>query len=175
MAVNKNDLYDILYEKLVNYSESDAYKNDMENPQHMKVMAETMQKYFEDNIEITYGWYAQLTAYPYTPDTVVSFDSTVKFSPWDLSKPMTLEGLASKIMASVATGVITHPIDFAVTPGSFLIMPLVLPQHMVADECLMKCIVEPVCNWIVTNINPEPLSGVRAMLYTGATTSMAIK
>jgi hypothetical protein len=174
VAINKQDLHDILKNNLDNYSESDAYKNDKENPLHMKIMAETMQSYFEENIEITYGWSATNQSSG-SPDPVIFFQSTVKFSAWDLTKPMVLEGLAAKIMASVATGVITHPVEFVVTPGSFLIKPLVLPQHSVADECLMKCIVEPVCNWIVTNINTASLPGMRAGIFIGATVGMAIK
>ena len=174
MAINKQNLHNLLYGNLRNYSESESYKNDMENPQHMKIMAETMQSYFEANIEITYGWAAKLTTEPYTPDPAVSFNSTVKFSAWNLNKPMTLETLATKIYASVSSGVINHAAGFTVSPGSFLISPLVLPKHTVADECLMKCIVEPVCNWILTLINPAPLAGVHGP-YSGATTGMAIK
>jgi len=174
MAVNKQDLYDILYKNLCDYSESQSYKDNMENPQHTKIMADTMKSYFEDNIEITYGWLAQTTSSPPISDPVTSFKSTVKFSPWDLSEPMTLEGLAAKIYASVATGVINHASGFTVALGSFLMCPLALPKHTNPEECLMKCIVEPVCNWILTLINPLSLSGSHAA-YVGATTSMAIR
>jgi len=174
VAINKQDLFDLLYDNLRNYSQSDAYKNNMKNPQHMKVIGDTMQDYFEENLEITYDWEAYTTSTPSSTDPVTSFQSTVKFSPWDLSKPMTLIGLATKIMNSVATGVISHPVGFSVTTGSFLILPLVLPQYSKAAECLMKCIVEPVCNWILTLINTAPLSGSHGA-FIGATTSMTIE
>jgi len=173
MAIDKQELHDILYDNLKNYSDSDAYKNDMENPLHMEIMAKTMQSYFEKNIEITYNWSA---ANPSSgaPDPVIFFKSAVKYTKWDLTKPMTLEGLALKIMTATASGIINHPIEFLVIPGSFLIKPLILQKHTIAEECLMKCIVEPVCNWIKTLINPAPLSGTHTV-FAGATTGMAIQ
>ena len=170
MAIDKQELYDLLYENLVNYSQSDAYQNDMEHPEHMQIMAETMQEYFEENTEITYGWEAYAES---GSDPVASFQSTVKFSPWDLSAPMTLQGLAAKIMAATATGVISHPSGFSVEPGSYLILPLVLPYNMNWEQCLMKCIVEPVCDWMLTLINPASLAGAHTA-FTGGTVSMAI-
>jgi hypothetical protein len=173
MGIDKQDLYDIVYKNLCDYSESPAYKNNMENPDQMRVMAGTMQSYFEENTEITYGWQAQLPDKPYTSDPVTSFVSKVEFSTWDLSRPMSLPGLAAKIMAAVSTGVIKHPSGFSVTPGSFNILPLTLPQNKDAEKCLMKCIVEPVFDWYLTLINPASLSGSHAA-FVGATTSMAI-
>jgi hypothetical protein len=171
--IDKQDLHDLLYDNLLNYSKSDEYKNDMENPQHIKIMAETMQSYFEDNTEITYLWSATNPSSG-SSDPVTSFKSTVKFSKWDLSMPMSLPGLAVKIMAATATGVISHAVGFAVDPGSYLIKPLILPQHSDASQCLMKCIVEPVCDWMKTLINPAPLSGTHTA-YSGETTGMAIQ
>ena len=40
MAIDKQELHDLLEDNLRSYSESPAYKNDMENPQHMKVLAD---------------------------------------------------------------------------------------------------------------------------------------
>ncbi len=173
MAINKQDLHDSLFRALQDYSSSEEYQNDMEHPNHMNVMAETMQKYFEENTEITYGWAAVLPPPASTPDPVVLFKSTVKFAKWNLSMPMTLIGLAAKIMASTATGVITHAEGFAVSPGTYLIKPLVLPQNSDPEQCLMKCIVEPVCDWMLTLINPLPLPGTHGT-FTGSTVSMVI-
>jgi len=173
MAINKQNLYDILYKNLRDYSESEAYKNDLEHPDQMRVMAETMQEYFEKNTEITYSWSAKNPSSG-SSDPVTSFQSTVKFSKWDLSYPMSLPGLASKIMAATATGVITHAAGFNVAPGSYLIKQLVLPQNSDSKQCLMKCIVEPVCEWMITLINPASLSGTHGA-FTGATTKMGIK
>jgi len=172
MAINIQELHDILFDNLRNYSESDAYKNDRENPQHMMVMAETMRTYFEEKMVITYGWGATNPSSGAT-DPARFFESTVRFSTWNLSRPMTLGGLATRIIASVSAGVINHPLAFSVTPGSFFIRPLVLPQHNIADECLMRCIVAPICNWIKTLVNPAPLSGTHGV-FAGATTSMVI-
>jgi len=175
LAIDKQELHDSLKKELTDYSESDLYKNDKENPLHMKIMADVMKEYFEDKTEITYGWLAQLPVTPFTSDSAISFESSVKFLAWDLTSPGTLEVLALKIMASVATGVITHAEEFAtVAPGSFLVLPLILPQCSDPDKALMKCIVEPVCDWYITLINPVPLAGAH-LTYVGATTNMLIK
>ena len=164
-------MHDLLRKNLREYSESDEYRNNMERPEHMRIMAGTMRAWFEENTEIVYAWSA---TNPYgTPDPTVEFASTVRFSPWDLSSPMSLPGLATRIAAAVSAGIVTHPPGFLLPPGSFLIRPLTLPRHAVAEECLMKCIVEPVCDWITTLVNPSPLSGSHGA-FIGAASGMSI-
>jgi hypothetical protein len=166
MAIIANDLHDLLRAKLRDYSDSDEYKNDKMNPLHMDIMAETMQSYLEENLEVFYRWAASNPSSG-APDPVISFQSTVKFGKWDLSKPMTLEGLQKKIVASVSTANIIHPPNFKIPGGSFLIKPLLLQKHDIAQECLMKSIVEPLCDWIITLVNPAPLPGTNGV-FAGA-------
>ncbi len=165
LAIVKNTLF--------TYSESDEYKNDMQHPRHMELMAKDMQKYFEDNTVITYAWTAVNTQG--TPDPVTTYQGTVKFTPaWNLDMPMSLmPGLSGKIHSSVSGGLITAAAGWTVPPGTFLMLPLYLPQHTVAEECLMECIVRPTCNWIKTLINPAPLAGVHGA-YTGTAVMTAI-
>jgi hypothetical protein len=172
MAISENDLHDQVYDALVSYSEGD-YKNEMNSPQHMKVMGDTMKEYFEANLEVTYVWTAALPPPASTPDPVTSFVSSVTFASFDLSMPMSLPGLAALIMAAFAGATIIHPTAFSVPPGTFTILPLVLPQSPSANTALMDCIIRPVCVWAKTLINPAPLSGTHAA-YIGAATMSKI-
>jgi hypothetical protein len=170
MAINEQDLRDAIYEALIAYSQGD-YKNEMTNPQHMKIMGDTMKNYFEENTVITYGWSA--TNPSGTPDPILSFNSEVSFSAFDLTRPMDLPGLVAKIMAAFQGAIIKHPVAWIIPNGTFLIKPLVLPQSNNAETALMDCIIHPVCVWVKTLINPAPLSGTHGA-FSGATTGMTI-
>ena len=156
------------------YNDGD-YKNEMESPRHLKILGDEMKKYFEDNIEITYGWAAVLPPPASTPDPVVTFDSTVKFPAFDLTTANDLVSLALLIQTSILGGIISHAAGFTIPPGTFLMKaPLVFPQTTDADTAVYTCIVVPTCAWVLTLINPVPLSGLHGS-YSGATTVMVVK
>jgi hypothetical protein len=174
MAINANDLDKQIKETLKKYNEGD-YKNEKENPQHKKILGDTMKKYFEENIEITYGWAAVLPPPASTPDPVVIFDSTVKFPIFDLTAATDPVTLAVLVQVSILGGIINHTAGFAVTPGTFLMKsPLIFPPSGDAETALYNSVVVPACTWVLTLVNPAPLTGTHGP-YSGATVGMVIK
>lgn len=163
---------DFCMDKLIAYAQGD-YKNEMESPKTMKVLADAMKKYLEDNLEVTYSWVATRPS-DGSPDPVTSYKGTVKFTSFNLDKPMTLNpGLSGKIVASVATGVIKAPSGFSVSPGSFTTPPLTLPEGSSYSGAMLDCIFKPVCNWIKTCMPGAPMAGSHAA-YVGAGTMVNI-
>jgi hypothetical protein len=171
MAISENALYDKVYNALVSYSQGE-YIDEMETPKHMKIMGDEMKDYFEDNTVITYGWSAANPSSG-TTDPVQSFTSEAVFPSFDILQPMSLPGLAAKIMAAFQGAKIRHPAMWQIPDGTFLIKPLVLPQSANANTALMDCIIHPVCVWVKTLVNPSPLSGTHGE-FTGATAGMVI-
>ncbi|GHU65095.1 hypothetical protein FACS189447_03420 [Spirochaetia bacterium] len=176
MAIDADELHDQLMENFMDYNNGD-YKNDMNHPQHLKIMGDTMKEYFEENTEVTYGWEAYGPAPASVKDPVVQFDSRPEFPQFDLTAAVDLITLAALIQAAVIGGVMVHQADFSgVALGSFLaVTPLIFPLHPQGpDGAMYASIVKPTCDWVLTCINPAPLSGAHAA-FTGATISMGIK
>jgi hypothetical protein len=171
MAINEQDLHDLVYDALLEYSQGD-YQDEMMNPQHMKVMGDTMKDYFEANIEVAYSWSATNPSSG-APDPVASFVSEVSFPAFDLAMPMSLSGLAVKIVGAFQGACIKHPGAWSVPSGIFNILQLALPQSPGADVALMCSIIHPVCEWAKALINPVPLSGSHAA-FVGAATMASI-
>jgi len=177
MAIKAADLEKQAKDALKEYNDGD-YKDEMNAPKHLKILGDEMKKYFEDNIEISYGWAAALPPPASTPDTAVAFDSTVSFPSFDLTAAADLGALAALVQASILGGIISHAAGFTVAPGSFLMKsPLVFPRiadSSLADSALLTCIFSPACLWVLTLINPAPLAGTHGP-YSGATAGMVIK
>jgi hypothetical protein len=171
MAVSENVLYNKVYNALVSYSQGE-YMDEMETPRHMEIMGDEMKEYFEDNTTITYGWSAANPSSGAT-DPARSFTSKATFPSFDITRPMSLPGLAAKIITAFQGAKIKHPTAWQIPDGVFLIKPLILPQSASANTALMDCIIRPVCVWVKTLVNPSPLSGTRGS-FTGATTGMVI-
>ena len=174
MAVIAANLEKQIKDALDKYHKNE-YEDNKNNPKHLKILGDEMKKYFEENIEITYGWAAALPPPVSTPDPVVMFDSTVKFPAFDLTAAKDLITLASLVQVSILGGTITHAAGFAVTPGTFLIKtPLAFPPSADAGTALFSSIILPTCIWVLTLINPAPLPGTHGP-YTGAAAGMAVK
>jgi len=174
MAINANDLDKQIKDAMKAYHEGD-YKNEMEDPKHLRILGDEMKKYFEENMEISYGWAAVLPPPASTPDPVVMFDSTVEFPVFDLTAAIDLGTLALLVQSSMLGGIISHAAGFAVAPGTFVMKaPLVFLQTEDAESALYSCVIAPVCTWALTSlINPIPLPGVHGP-YSGATAGMVI-
>ena len=176
MAISAAALEGAIKTALNDYNNG-AYKNETDNPLHLKVMGEAMKGYFEKNIDIIYAWSAVLPPPASTPDPVVSFKSIVTFSSFDLTASRGLDDMALYIAHSFATATIKHASGFTVTPGSFFVSlapPLgKITDQKMADKAILLCIAIPVCAWVLTLINPAALAGTHAA-YTGATTGMVI-
>jgi hypothetical protein len=157
-------LYSAVKDALDTYNAGD-YQNEKSNPQHMAKMAKAMKDYLEANAVFTYSWAGVMP--PSVPDPVVSFTSTISFSSFTIVSPQTLSGLASQIVASVATGLLSTPDGFVLTPGTLLSLPLTLPSVSSPDGALKTCITDPVYAWFVTLINPTPRTGTHGS-YTGS-------
>jgi hypothetical protein len=165
MAISEQALYDAVHEALAAYTEG-AYQNEKDTPQHMKVMGDTMKSYFEANLEVSYAWSAANPASG-APDPVTSFVSSVSFSAFDVTMPMSLPGLAAKIQVAFQGALIIHPSAWSVPPGMFTASVLSLPTSSDAQTALMNSIIRPVCAWVQTLINPVALPGSHAA-FTGA-------
>jgi hypothetical protein len=176
MAISAKALEQKIKDALAEYNSSE-YKNNPENPQHLKVLGDTLKEYFEENTDITYAWAATLPPPASTPDPVVSFKSEVSFPSFDLTTAKGLEMLALLIQAAFVSATIKHASGFTVTPGTFLVKaPPVLKKISTSEEAeiaIYSCITVPVCAWVLTLVNPTPLSGTHAA-YSGATKGMVI-
>jgi hypothetical protein len=151
-----------------------AYKNAPDNPQHLKIMGDTMKDYFQANIEVTYGWSGKSPPSASTPDPTTSFKSTVYFPDFDLTSAHDLDDLAGCLKAVFSDAVINHASGFTVAPGSFLVSAApALGRTTDAASAILTCICVPVCAWVLTLVNSAPLSGTHGS-YAGATTGMAI-
>jgi hypothetical protein len=175
MAISDTELNDRIMAAFQEYNQ-DGYKNEKNSPKHLKILGDTMKKYFEEKTEISYGWAATTPPPASTPDPTVKFDSTVKFPAFDLTAAIDLITLAALIQAAVLSGVITHPAAFSVTPGSFKANStlVLLSQASHGNTVFYLSIVKPTCVWYLTCINPTPLAGQHGS-YSGATTGMGIK
>jgi hypothetical protein len=151
-----------------------AYKKDPDNPQHLKIMGDTMKDYFEANIEVTYEWSAKSPPSASTPDPATSFKSTVHFPDFDLTSAHSLDDLAECLKTVFSDAVINHASGFTVAPGSFLVSAAP-PLGRTTDtaSAILTCICVPVRAWVLTLANSAPLSGTHDS-YKGATTGMAI-
>jgi len=177
MAISATALESRIKNALNNYNNG-KYKNERENPQHLKVLGDTMRDYFEEKIEVTYTWVAALPPPVSTPDPVVSFKSTVSFQLGvDLRPSRNLDQLALFIQNAFINATIDHASGFSVTPGTFLVTaPPILGRAAsieAAESAILTCICIPVCKWVLTLINPAPLSGTHTA-FVGATAGMVI-
>jgi hypothetical protein len=173
MAISAAALDSAIGAALLDYNNG-AYKKDPDNPQHLKIMGDTMKDYFEANIEIIYGWSAKSPPSASTPDPVVSFQSSAAFSDFDLTSAGGLDDLAGCVADAFSKAIIQHASGFDVSPGSFLVSaPPSFSKTTDATTAIYSCICVPVCAWVLTLTNPEPLAGTHGP-YAGATTGMAI-
>jgi hypothetical protein len=173
MAISSNDLNSEIKDALADYNNG-AYPNEKDNPQHLKIIGDTMKDYFEKNTEITYGWSAALPPPASTPDPVTSFKSKVDFPNFDITPSTNLITMALLIQAAFVNAKIKHADGFSIPDGSFLaVMPPIFPPSTDAETALLNSIINPTCLWVLTIINPAPLAGTHGP-YTGATTGMVI-
>ena len=184
MAVNPNDLFTEIDTALKNYS-GGAYKGEMMSPKHLKVLGDTMQKYFLAEIEVSYGWAAVLPPPASTPDPMVMFDSTVKIPKYDLTAtktwllpmpPFLMPNLGILIQAAHAAMTLTHPAGFAIPDGTFLCIapPPLLQDPLVDPKILLRTLCIPVCTWYLGTQQPAVLAGAH-IAWVGATVSHNVK
>jgi hypothetical protein len=186
--VNPNALYDEIKKALDDYNDGN-YKDDNEKPEHLKKMGDAMKKYFEKEIEVTYGWLAMMVAGTSTvPDPKVTFDSTAKFPTYDLTsskclnapadKNFSMPSMAMAIMQAHSGAMVKHPPDFTLPPGNFLaVSPPSLMETATKDtldKAIKMNICMPVCMWYMTTLNPAPLSGMHMQYNLGAMTLVMI-
>ena len=155
MSISAQAMSDYCMAKLIEYAQG-QYKNEMDNPKNTKVLALAMKEYLEENLEVTYSWAGSNSD---SSDPTTSYVGIVEFTNFDIDTPMSLEGMAQQIMDSVATGVISAPAGFSLSPGDFTIKPLVLPTGTSYETAMMECVFTPVCAWIVTCKPGSPMSG----------------
>jgi hypothetical protein len=140
---------------------------------YVNAFDQALTEYVEENTEITYSWKAALPPPASSSDPVSSFKSKLVISDKTIGQPPTIAAWGPLIMACFQKTTIEHPSAFDVKPGTLLIKTLVInPPHGQYPGPLL-CICTQIYNWLLTCINPEPLSGKHAA-YIGATTEMKI-
>jgi hypothetical protein len=173
MAVSATVLDGKIQTALTAYNNGE-YKNDPNQPQHLKIIGDTMKDYFEENTEITYSWAAVLPPPTSTPDPVTSFKSKVSFPDFDITPSHNLDDMALYIHAAFVAAKINHASGFSVNTGTFLApAPPVFGRTTEAATAIYTCIIVPLCAWVLTLINPAALAGAHGA-FTGATTGMVI-
>jgi hypothetical protein len=173
MAISDTELGDKIMAAFMSYNQG-GYLNEKKSPKHLKILGDTLKEYFEEKTEISYGWAAVNS--DSSPDPATKFDSLVEFPAFDLTSAVNLITLAALIQAAVLGGIINHPSEFSVTPGSYKAnsdLSFIL-QSKHGNDVFFKAIVKPLCAWYLTCINPAALPGKHGS-YSGATTGMGIK
>jgi len=175
MAVNASGMDRAVWDALKDYNDN-TFPNEADRPRHLQVMGDAIRRYLEDNTTVTYGWAATSPPPASLPDPTVTFDSSVRFRSFDLSGATNPQTLAALVMASVMTGIISHPPAFAIPPGTFLaVAPPVFPSApQYVDGILFNNVITPLAAWYLTLINPTPLPGSHGT-FVGATTAMVIR
>ena len=176
MAMNAGAMADAIIKEM-NAITNDTNWNDGERPpktSFIEAFDKGLIEYVEKNMEITYSWKAELPPPASTPDPVVSFASVLIVKDKSIGQPQTLAEWGKLIMACFKKAEIKHSDDFsAVTAGKLLTLELVIvPQPKPFPDGL-KSVCDQVCQWLLTCIDPVPLSGVHGS-YAGATTGMVI-
>jgi hypothetical protein len=134
---------------------------------------QALTEYVEENIDITYSWAAALPPPASSSDAVVSFKSELVISDKSIGQPSAIAAWGPLIMACFQKSTIKHPSGFDVKTGTLLIKMLVInpPPGKYPGPLLGIC--TQIYNWLLTCINPEPLSGKHGA-YIGATKGMQI-
>ena len=175
MAMNPEDMAEAViaeYKKV-----TDSVKWDKgERPSalaYVEAFDKGLTEYVEKNMEITYSWSATLPPPASTPDPVTSFVSTLTITDKTIGQPPTKVAWGPLIMACFAKTKTKHPTAFSVPAGTLLIKPLVIEPPPMPFPGPIKAICLQIYTWLLTCINPSPLSGTHTS-YTGATTGMVI-
>jgi len=132
-------------------------------------------EYVEANMEIEYGWSAQLPPPASSPDPVRSFVSGLSLPDKTIGQPQSVTAWGNLIRACFAGGITQHPAPFAVTPGSLLtVAPLIIAPRPGNYPVPLLDICEAIYAWLLGCINPAPLAGTNGS-FIGATTGMVIR
>jgi len=162
MALNLNNFTNHA-KKLTKEIEADfeAYnktiKHTAKRPPHLKILSETMKRYFEREIVVLYNW-----APNGAPDPFIYIASRVEFPVFDLYPSKNLNDVARLIQEAFKGARIIHPLVWStVSEGRFLCpTPPPIKQVKTEGDNILKCIAEPTCQWVATQIdNPTPLVG----------------
>lgn len=151
MAMDKGDMAKAIID---GFSEPDKPADAMGQ------FSDSLKGYLEDNLEVKYTWVATLPPPTPTPDPITSFTSSVKFPAFELSNPPNLLAWGPLLMTAVVGGIIQHPSDFLVPPGTFTPIPFVITESKADNQ---EDAMEHVCGEIITGIkamiNAIPLPG----------------
>jgi hypothetical protein len=140
---------------------------------YVNAFDQALTEYVEDNIDITYSWSATLPPPASSKDPVTSFKSELVISDKTIGQPPTIFAWGPLIMACFQKTTIKHPSDFEVKTGTLLIKTLVINPIPGQYPGPLLSICTQIYEWLLTCINPDPLSGKHGA-YSGATTKMVI-
>jgi hypothetical protein len=130
-------------------------------------------EYVEANVKITYSWKAVSPPPASTPDPVQSFASELVIEDKTIGQPPTIAAWGPLIMDCFAKTETRHPPAFSVKAGKLGIKPLVIVPAPNAYPGPLLSICTQIYTWLLTCIDPSPLSGTHGP-YSGATTGMVI-
>ncbi len=183
MAVDAYELHDRI-QKAWDAHQA-AFENNRTNPMYLKILGDTMKAYFEEKIEVTYGWLAfQNVSGAMIPDPMVQFNSKAKFPEYDLTpsksffEPVngsfSLPSIAILIQKSHSMALIEHPPDFVLPKGKFKCVtppPLKITSNNVS-EVLLEAFCKPVVKWYLQTDDQSPIAGIHLVFTIGGTTTM---
>ncbi|GHV90443.1 hypothetical protein AGMMS50268_09460 [Spirochaetia bacterium] len=141
---------------------------------YTKAFDRGLTEYVESNMDITYDWAAKLPHPASTADPTESFKSELIIADKTIGQPPVIATWGPLIMACFAKTVTKHPAAFKVQPGKLGIKPLVINPAPGEYPGPLLSICTQIYNWLLTCIDPAPLSGDHGA-YSGATTGMVIQ
>jgi len=143
--------------------------------EYIEAFDKGLTEYVEKNMEIEYGWSAQLPPPASSPDPVQSFVSGLSIADKTIGQPQSAAVWGNLIRACFARAVIQHPAAFLIPPGSLLTAaPLIIAPPPGGYPAPLLNICETVYAWLIGSVNPAPLAGNHSP-FIGATTGMAIR
>jgi hypothetical protein len=175
MSMNPQDMSDSIKSAFDNLTNSIAWENG-ERPEELaytNAFDKALTEYIESNMEITYTWAAKTPSTSPASDPVTSFKSELVISDKTIGQPSNLSSWGSLVIDCFQKATVKHPSGFEVKAGSLLMKTLAINPPPVQYPGPLLGICTQIYNWLLTCINPDPLSGKHGS-YVGATTGMAI-
>jgi len=137
--------------------------NEIDDPgDAAKAFSKALKAHIEDNCEVDYSWSALRPPPPPPPekDSTTDFTSEVTFPNFDVGNPESVDAWGPMITTAVAGGIIKHPSEFLVPPGSFAPIPMTITESDADNmEDAWKHVAKEIVDGIKNMINPTPLPG----------------
>jgi len=177
MAMNPRAMCKAIQDRFENITDSINWEDGgrPSNTAYIDAFDEGLTEYVIENMEVEYGWSAQLPPPASSPDTVQSFVSGLSIANRRIGQPQSVNVWGDLIRACFAGAVIQHPANFIIPPGSLLtVAPLIIAPRPGGYPEPLSNICETIYTWLLGCVNPAPLTGNNGP-FVGATTGMVIR